>query len=533
MNTNRSTLKALLALALLPALLYPLAQVQAEPGGQIYYVDQGNPLASDSNDGSQSAPWLTVQHAAGVAVAGDTVYVLPGFYPERVVPVNSGSPGSRLTFQALPRRSATLWGFYTVNSDYLTIQGFNITTDDSLTGWTEGPGVFIHSNGVKVIDNYFYDLDSTAIQGYWHEPFPEDATIANNRIYHVQMGIGVTGFNWRVEGNEVERLYNYGGGDCDYSRFFGEGHVISGNYFHGTNFDEIGDAHVDCFQTFDNNGEYIRDITIENNICSDFHQGVMGEASYHRNSSGLLLQNNIFMHGGAWGLCLYQIRDITVVHNVFSDIRYHGIGMSDGSNGTVTNNIFYNAGSNYWAGDGGSLVGSHNLLYRTGDSIDPSEFPQDLVNLDPLFVDPAGDDYHLLPASPSINAGLNTGTPYDIEGTSRPQGAGMDIGAYEFVPSLSLTGVAGDASINLIWSVNVEIPVTTTWQISYDGPPGIPPSPITGLDGETRSVSISGLTNYTWYHLTLEAVLAGDAFLTGTTAAMPTDHALYMPWIAR
>jgi hypothetical protein len=524
---------ALITLGLLLALLTSMTRVTAHLAGETYYVDQGNPAASDSNDGSQTAPWLTVGHAAEVAVAGDTVFVLPGYYPERVVPLNSGSAGNQLTFKALPRRSATLWGFYTVNSDYLTIEGFNITTDDSLTGWTEGPGVFIRSNGVEVVDNYFYEIEDTAIQGYWHEPFPEDALIASNRIYHVQMGIGVTGFDWRVEGNEVERLYNYGGGDCDYSRFFGEGHVITGNTFHGTDFDEIGDAHVDCFQTFDNNGEYIRDITIENNRCSDFHQGVMGEAAYYRNSSGLLLQNNIFMHGGAWGLCLYQIQDITVVHNVFSDIRYHGIGMRDGANGTVTNNIFYDAGSNYWADSGGSLTGSHNLLYQTDGTIDAADFPQDLVNLDPLFVDAAGDDYHLTPDSPAISAGTNVGTPYDLDGHPRPQGGGYDIGAYEFVPALTLTSAAGNGSITLNWSVNVTVPVTATWQISYAGPPGVPPSPITSLESQTRSYTLTGLTNHTWYHLTLEALVGEEVFLSGETSAMPTDHALYMPWISR
>jgi hypothetical protein len=207
--------------------------------------------------------------------------------------------------------------------------------------------------------------------------------------------------------------------------------------------------------------------------------------------------------------------------------------MSDGSNGSVTNNIFYNAGSNYWAGDGGSVTGSHNLLFATDDTIDPSDFPLDLVNLDPLFVDADGDDYHLTPGSPAIDAGANTGTPYDIVGTLRPQGAGMDIGAYEFIPSLSLSAISGDGSITLNWSVNVEVPITATWQITYDGPPGTPPSPITGLGSQTRSFAITGLENYTWYSLALQARLGSEVFLAGTASAMPTDHSLYMPWVSR
>ncbi len=431
----KNSFKILLPLATALALLFGVfgmaARVHAVPRGHEYYVDQNHPLASDSNDGSQSTPWLTIQHAADIASAGDTVYVKLGLYPERVVPQNSGAPGSPVAFKALPRRAATMYGFYTVNSDYLHIEGFNITTHPSLTGWTEDPGVFIRSDHVEVIDNYFYDLESTAIQGYWHAPFPVHAHLTGNHIYRSQMGIGVTGFDWLVENNTVERLFDYGGGDCDYSRFFGEEHVLRGNHFFGTDFSEIGGAHVDCFQTFDNNGEYVRDITIENNRCSEFHQGFMGEAAYYGNSEGLLFQNNIFAHGGAWGMSVHQIRDVTAVHNVFADIRYHGIGFRDGATGQVYNNIFYDSGSNYWASDGGSVTGSHNLLYRTDGIIDPADFPADLVNLDPRLVDPDNDDYSLLEDSPAIDAGLDAGTQYDILGIARPQAAGYDIGAYE------------------------------------------------------------------------------------------------------
>jgi hypothetical protein len=87
------------------------------PAAATYYVDRNHPLASDANPGSQSLPWLTIQHAAQVAVAGDTVIVKTGNYPERVVPAHSGSPGSPITFRAEPRRSVSMYGFYTVNAN--------------------------------------------------------------------------------------------------------------------------------------------------------------------------------------------------------------------------------------------------------------------------------------------------------------------------------------------------------------------------------------------------------------------------------
>ncbi len=491
-----------------------------------YYVDRSHPQASDGNPGTESAPWLTIQKAADTVLAGDTVLVKPGTYNERITFGNRtrGAPGQVITFKALPRRMVTMWGFYTKYAHYLRVEGFNITTDDSLTGWTEQDGVFIDSDHVEIVDNYLYDLEGTAISGD-----SVGAYVAGNSIYHSQMGITISGVGWLVEGNEVERLYNYGGGDSDYSRFFGDDHVLRGNFFHGTNFSEIGSAHVDCFQTFDNNGEHAYNILFDGNICYDFHQGFMGEAAYYGNTSDLTFQNNIFAHGGAWGLSVHQIRNVTVVHNVFADIQYHGAGFRDGATGIVRNNIFYNAGSNYWASDGGAVEGSYNLLYDSGGTIDPADFPDDLVNLNPMFFDPAGDDYHILGSSPAIDAGMNAGVTSDLEGNLRPQGIGFDIGAYEFTPALELSGMPGDRAIHLGWRLNVALQGSITWEITYDGPAGDQPSPVSGLPEATRAYTLTGMANYTIYTLTLNAWVDGALYLTDTVTVMPTDRTLYFP----
>ncbi len=54
------------------------------------------------------------------------------------------------------------------------------------------------------------------------------------------------------------------------------------------------------------------------------------------------------------------------------------------------------------------------------------------LDLDPLFVDPENGDYRLQPNSPAIDAGTLDGAPQnDLDGTPRPQGAGIDMGAFE------------------------------------------------------------------------------------------------------
>jgi hypothetical protein len=414
----------------------PLASAQS---GEIvvaannYYVDNNHPSASDSNPGTEEAPWLSIQHAADVALPGDWITVKQGQYDERVVVQNSGSVDAKITFQASPRRSVLMQGFYLNEADYIRIEGFRIT--NSLTGWTERFGVFINGNNNEIVDNEIFEMKASAIQGIWGDHVPSYNYIAYNTIYHSQMGISINGQGWTVENNEIERLFMYEGGDCDYMRFFGDDHAIRGNFMHGTDFGEVGSAHVDCFQTFDNNGEHVHNILVEGNTCFVFHQGFMGEASFHENSSHVTFRNNVFAHGGAWGIDVHQIDNVTVQNNTFYDITHHGAGFRNNSlNNAVINNVFYDTGTSYWASDGATLSGDHNLIFEAND---PGQLgPNDILDMDPLFVDPENNDFHLQENSPAIDAGQTlTDVTTDLDGMLRPQGNGYDIGAYEFAAS--------------------------------------------------------------------------------------------------
>ena len=55
---------------------------------------------------------------------------------------------------------------------------------------------------------------------------------------------------------------------------------------------------------------------------------------------------------------------------------------------------------------------------------------------DPLFVDAVGADYHLLPTSPCIRAGVDVGLTTDADGNTIPTGAGFDIGPYFYRPEV-------------------------------------------------------------------------------------------------
>jgi hypothetical protein len=407
-----------------------------------YFVNQASPEARNTNPGTEAEPWATIQHAADSVAPGDTVTVAPGTYPERVVVTRGGADGSMITLRAVPSRSVHMFGFNVTGAPHVRIEGFDITSSPDFAGWDETQGVFVQSDHVEIVDNYFHDMADAGIVGYWHEPFANYVTVTGNRLYTMQMGISIQGTGWVVTSNEVERLYHFADGDCDYSRVFGDGHVIAHNFFHGTQFSEIADAHVDCFQTFDNNGEHLRDTLIDGNTCYDFHQAFMGEASFYRASGHIVFTNNVFAHGGAWGICVHQITDVEVYNNTFYDIAYHGAGFRDGATGIVKNNIFMQVATSYWASDGGEVSGDDNLIMSAGAP--DLAGPGDQLDVDPMFVDAAGDDFHLQAASPAVDRGEALPIVVtDHDGTARPQGAGYDVGAYELCEAGCTTPDAG------------------------------------------------------------------------------------------
>jgi hypothetical protein len=270
---------------------------------------------------------------------------------------------------------------------------------------------------------------------------PRDVFIENNKIYHSQMGIVVEGDNWIVKNNEIERLFNYGNGDCDYSRFFGDNHKFIGNKYHGTLWAEIGKAHVDCFQTFDNNGQYAHNILIEKNYCENFMQGFMGEAHYHHNISHILFRNNIFKDGfreNSHGMIVQDISHVRVINNNFLNIKWRGVAIQSDDHGlskyaVIKNNIFYNCGTSYSYFDHTSS-GDFNLIFKTPNN--PNIGVHDILNQDPDFYDTPGGNYRLNNNSPAINAGeLTDLVNDDYYNTTRPVNNKQDIGAIEFIDS--------------------------------------------------------------------------------------------------
>jgi predicted outer membrane repeat protein len=114
-----------------------------------------------------------------------------------------------------------------------------------------------------------------------------------------------------------------------------------------------------------------------------------------------------------------------------------------------------------------------------------------------------GQTHALLHGSVAINTGTNTGCPAtDQRGASRPQGAGCDIGAYEYVSSAVFTksapanGATGQSlSPTLFWQTSSG---ATSYEYCYSSVVG--PCTQWHSVGSNTSVTLSGLSpNYTYY----------------------------------
>jgi hypothetical protein len=154
---------------------------------------------------------------------------------------------------------------------------------------------------------------------------------------------------------------------------------------------------------------------------------------------------------------------------------------------------------------------------------------QNNITTPPSFQN-APTDLSLQPGSLNINAGIDAGYTTDILGNAIVIPA--DIGAYEFTPSLTLYGTGADQAINLIWTVNTTLPTTATWTMEYYTTPANILT-VTDPSSTTRSYTLTNLTNYEWYTVTLSAMLNTTAIFSDTVTVMPTDKFVYLPLILK
>lgn len=114
---------------------------------------------------------------------------------------------------------------------------------------------------------------------------------------------------------------------------------------------------------------------------------------------------------------------IRMTNLTITDCTGYGLYRNDSqpSNSSLYNTILYNNGTN------------HNSL--------PGDTGNNLIGTDPKFIDTTSGNYRLRPGSPAINAGTNSPTgglgSLDLDSRDRISKSTVDIGAYEFYPSIN------------------------------------------------------------------------------------------------
>jgi hypothetical protein len=220
---------------------------------------------------------------------------------------------------------------------------------------------------------------------------PSDVSFVNMNVHDCgsdikDHGMYISGIRTRVIGGEFHHNF---------------GHGL--HLYHGMNVD-----HPEC----DNFGE---DMVV---VGADMHDNTVG------------------------GTCGTGILGCTIINSV----AHHNISQGwtmrggPGTQHTVLNNTFWANGKTAL-----SIVSStlgqatiQNNIYTSftqPSSMTNVVMSHNLEGGDPRFVDEANGDFHLLPDSPAVDAGLILPeVEFDFDGTPHGLGNGYDIGAYEYIP---------------------------------------------------------------------------------------------------
>ncbi len=113
--------RSIASVAILTFLLGPTTVRASDfPGGLDYYVSNSG---LDTNPGTLAQPFLTIQKAADVALAGDTVRVRGGTYRETVTTTQSGTAVAPITFKPYQGERVTITGLDEFNGSWTPYQG--------------------------------------------------------------------------------------------------------------------------------------------------------------------------------------------------------------------------------------------------------------------------------------------------------------------------------------------------------------------------------------------------------------------------
>ncbi|MGA8202686.1 MAG: right-handed parallel beta-helix repeat-containing protein, partial [Candidatus Sulfotelmatobacter sp.] len=302
---------------------------------------------SDSNPGTQAAPWRTVQHAADTVRAGGTVNVNGGIYEELLTVKASGNATDGfITFRSHPGETAVLdathftpsgrQGVLTIhNQSYVRIEGFEIRNFRTAEHRLAPLGISVMGSGshIELLKNNVHHIEQTfngrdapgsggngfgiAVYGTDAKTPISELVIDGNEVHHLQTGssesLVVNGnvTNFRITHNVVHDNNNIGIDVIGFERTAPDpavdqarDGVVSGNLVY--NITSRGNPAYGDEQNSD--GIYVDGgtrILIEQNVMHDVDFGIeLASEHKDRATSYITARNNLIYHTHTAGVSI-------------------------------------------------------------------------------------------------------------------------------------------------------------------------------------------------------------------------------------
>jgi hypothetical protein len=360
-----------------------------QANSSFYVSTTGN----DSNPGTQTAPWRTVQHAADTARAGSTVFVQGGTYEELVsINASGNATDGFITFKSYPGETAILdaehitpsgrSGILTIHDkSYVRIEGFEIRnfraaehrlTPLGISVMGAGSHIELLKNNVHHIEQTFDGRDGPGhgANGFGIAVYGTDAktpiselVIEGNEVHHLKTGssesLVVNGnvTNFRITHNVVHDNNNIGIDVIGFERTAPDpavdqarDGVVSGNLVY--NITSRGNPAYRDEENSD--GIYVDGgsrVLIEQNVIHDVDFGIeLASEHKDRATSYITARNNLIYHGHTAGVSIGgyapergHTEHCTVVNNTLYDNDTSGTGSGEFQmQWNMADNIFAN-----------------------------------------------------------------------------------------------------------------------------------------------------------------------------------------------
>jgi len=390
----------------------------------------------DGWPGTEAEPWASLEYAVNTISPGDTILVKAGTYAGCRIE-NSGLPGAVCTLKAEPGATVIVDrpGPVARHEGNIELEWY----DNTIRHWV------IEGLEVAGAPKHGFDLRDT-----------EYITIRNCYVHDSVVGTGIfMAFSYypTLENNET-----CGNGEHGiYQSNSGDYHVFRGNVIH----DNYGcGIHMNGDERYKPGDGLISNGLIEDNVIYGNGTGggaaINGDGAWYNTIRNNLVYDNLaggitlFETDGAAGSSYNEIYNNTIVFgSVGRDVINIPGSKTDPVGNIVKNNILYTEDSAEAAimvwGPAALAESDYNVVidkfspdeksfitlaeWQTTYGFDTHSF---ISTPTALFENPAANDYHLKVGSPAIDAGATIGSVTDdLEGTSRPQGGGYDIGCYE------------------------------------------------------------------------------------------------------